>query len=171
MNILERASALGIQVYLAPSEAEFLADAACNKDVLEVGSFKGLSSYCLATTAKSLLCVDTFKADGGGQTQTGDTLAEYLSAVSRFNNVEYIPDTSFNASKIVSEMFDVIFIDAMHDYENIKNDIAYWLPKLKTPGLMLLHDYQQGFPGIVQAVNEAFGQPSQVVHTLAVIQR
>ena len=51
---------------------------------------------------------------------------------------------------------DFVFIDAQHDYESIKQDIALWQPKVKRGGLLSGHDYHPKFSGVVEAVNELF---------------
>jgi hypothetical protein len=53
---------------------------------------------------------------------------------------------------------DFVFIDAAHDYENVKNDILAWLPKIKKDGIIAGHDYTKNEnDGVVKAVNEVFG--------------
>lgn len=52
----------------------------------------------------------------------------------------------------------MIFIDANHTYEAVKEDIAAWWPRLMPDGVMIGHDYRtKNFPGVDQAVKEAFG--------------
>ncbi len=62
--------------------------------------------------------------------------------------------TSKEASTLIDRV-DMVFIDAAHDYESVKEDIELWLPKTK--GVIAGHDYFGGYPGVVRAVDEAFG--------------
>lgn len=50
---------------------------------------------------------------------------------------------------------DCVYIDAGHDYRNVKADIGYWFPKVKLGGIFCGHDYKKvGVPGVRTAVNE-----------------
>lgn len=59
---------------------------------------------------------------------------------------KYVPDASL----------DFVFIDAGHNYSAVKADIAAWSPKVKHGGEILGHDFHPKFPGVIQAVKEAF---------------
>lgn len=56
--------------------------------------------------------------------------------------------------KFPNEHFDFVYIDAVHSYEAVKQDIAAWLPKIKSGGVLAGHDYDVVFPGVIQAVDE-----------------
>ena len=46
---------------------------------------------------------------------------------------------------------DVAFIDGLHTYEGVVEDLKAWRPKLKEGGLMLFNDYDDPhFPGCVR---------------------
>lgn len=183
MNAMERASAIGVEGFLHSSELETLIDLACGKDVLEVGSYRGLSAWGMAQTAHSLFCVDTFKACTNGQRQesTYQTLDAFLHAVTRYRNVKHFIGTSEEAHAqahpidkndasgafIPHGQFDMIFIDAMHTYEDVKQDIQRWWPRVKDGGVFACHDYGHGdFPGVKSAVDEVLGLMPNVVVTL-----
>ena len=63
---------------------------------------------------------------------------------------------SLEAVKLYDDhSLDFVFIDAAHDYENVKKDIIAWKPKVRPGGILAGHDYnQENSPGLVRAVHE-----------------
>jgi hypothetical protein len=62
--------------------------------------------------------------------------------------------TSTNAAFIVSETLDFIFIDALHTYKNVMEDVVAWWGHVRDGGLICGHDYNHpNFPGVTQAVD------------------
>lgn len=65
-----------------------------------------------------------------------------------------------------NNFFDFIYIDANHKYEEVKNDIELWYPKLKKGGIFSGHDYIDRIDlhcefGVKSAVNE-FGKNNKL---------
>jgi predicted O-methyltransferase YrrM len=62
------------------------------------------------------------------------------------------------AKKFKDKSLDFVFIDASHEYEDVKDDILAWIPKVKPGGIISGDDYYVNFggsfPGVYQAVNE-----------------
>lgn len=64
------------------------------------------------------------------------------------------------ANNFPDEYFDLVYIDADHTYESVKDDISTWFPKVKIGGWITGHDYVDGYDGdpyeygVIQAVNE-----------------
>ncbi len=51
--------------------------------------------------------------------------------------------------------YDLVFIDAAHDYESVKADIAAWWPLVRRGGILSGHDYNtRRYHGVNQAVDE-----------------
>ena len=151
--------------------------------VVEVGSWKGLSSVCMAETLKTMgftnfniLCVDTwlgapeFWTYGIDESHRGVSLNivdGYPSVFKTFTrNVKLsnchdviapFPLSSQQALEVCKYYkleADVIYIDASHEYEAVKSDIEGWMQVLKNGGTMFGDDYSQAWPGVVRAVNE-----------------
>lgn len=170
MNLLETASAIDVQGFLHPEELEKLVELARNKEVLEIGAFRGLSAWGMAIVATRVTSIDTFKANSAGQTQMEalTTLVDYQEATKRFANVEFVIGTSEQLAglmRFTTTAFDMIFLDAMHTYEDVKADIHRWWPRIRQNGLMVFHDYgHDDFPGVKKAVDEIFGElPNRVI--------
>lgn len=64
----------------------------------------------------------------------------------------------YNWCKEQKENTDFVYTDAAHDYENVKADILAWLPKVRENGIIAGHDYYSPTPGVIQAVDEIFGE-------------
>ena len=63
-------------------------------------------------------------------------------------------DSAYAASMIPDGSVDMVFIDSDHRYEQVKAEIERWLPK--ATGIICGHDYMDCWPGVKQAVEEAF---------------
>ncbi len=75
----------------------------------------------------------------------------------QFHNVElYDGDSGDFYKSYEGEPPSMIFIDADHSYEAVKNDIAQ--AKTTNPLVIAGHDYDQFNKGVIRAVNEAFGE-------------
>ncbi len=60
------------------------------------------------------------------------------------------------AKECEGKTFDLIFIDALHDHESVKQDIALWWPKVRIGGMLTGHDFNHQWPGVERAVAESF---------------
>jgi hypothetical protein len=58
--------------------------------------------------------------------------------------------------KEVRHGFDLVFLDAAHDEENVEKDIDAWFPLVRSDGFLAGHDYQHKFPGVMRAVAKKF---------------
>lgn len=139
---------------------------------VEVGSWKGKSSaYMAVEIANSdkeidFYCVDIWE---GSIEQKGmeELHRLYDIFLSNMKPVEsyYTPlkMKSLDAVSIFGDhSLDFVFIDASHEYEDVKADIIAWLPKIKPGGILAGHDYYIGdfdyHPGVKKAVNEEFSE-------------
>lgn len=168
MDLIELGKQIGVEGFLHCNEIAKLVELAAGRDVLEVGAFKGLSAWAMAFTAKSVTSIDTFKANSAGQQQMPNftTLDNYMAATARYRNTHVVPVSSQNAN-LGEEKFDMIFLDAMHDYDNVRADLKKWYPHLRSGGVLACHDYgHHDFPGVKEAVDEFLGPFPNVEITL-----
>lgn len=161
--------------------------------VVDVGTFLGGSAETMLDampTDGELITVDTFEGTVGANTAavSTDRMKAYaVQRLSRFGSRVRIVQA---ASADLAHVFrpgaaDLVFLDAAHDYENVKADIAAWLPALKPGGIMAGHDYDKRSAftltekdimershldwdresgvhcGVIRAVSESFGQIMQ----------
>lgn len=160
-----------VEGWLSKEEGEFLAKNAIGRKCIEIGSYKGKSTCFIARTAESLVCIDTFKADNGGQTQNiaPTTYVDFANNTAHLKNVTPLIGMSQDVHPLLkNDEFDFIFIDGMHDYDSVFNDVKNYLPKLKDGAVIMFHDYfERDWPGVVLCVNTLFGGPTELVDTIA----
>jgi len=147
-------------------------------DIIEIGTWKGLSANKMANLCKSknkqsrIVCVDTFL--GSPEHMDGEWASNGLD---RVNGIPCLFETFRNNTKIlqnhdiiypfpISSMeaahfilkkqtnFDVIFIDGSHEYESVLMDISLFWKILKKGGIMVLDDAK--WVGVERAINEFF---------------
>lgn len=149
--------------WLTDSEANRLFDLASQLPdqapiLVELGSWVGKSSVVLSHAVKNkpgakLYCVDPFNAAGEAASvddykSRQEKFASHLHGVFQNNMANYgapslvesIQAYSFDAAKDWDQKIDFIFIDASHDYEDVKKDIEDWAPFIKPGGIIAFHD-------------------------------
>jgi SAM-dependent methyltransferase len=168
--------------WLTPSEGKALADLAKGKHVLEVGSYCGRSTICLARTADHVTAVDPF--DGRTTPRPKPTYETFRENVGRYQVGHKVRafrgtfDEFCRDDRILP--FDLIFIDGAHDYDSVKNDIRHALRLLAPGGLLAFHDFREHDgqhdgrwdEGVTRAVRELIADGGELVSvhsTLAVV--
>lgn len=74
--------------------------------------------------------------------------------------------TSVVASQhIANSSLDFVFIDANHDYQDVKADLAAWWPKVRKNGLFCGHDFNMD--GVNKAVREFASEPNRDIHHIS----
>ena len=120
--------------------------------IVELGCWKGRSICSIAEIIKrknlSVVLVDTFQGTPGeeyahGEAKTKDILSELKTSLIRFGLVDrcQVMVMPTNVAAEENGQFDLVFIDADHSYEAVKQDIANWKPKIKAGGILAGHDY------------------------------
>lgn len=144
------------------SLASLFADLGYTKGA-EIGVNSGRYSIILCNTVPNLklICVDPWRAYGPPEaiTRRNQWKMEHyynhcVKTLSPFGT-EFMRTTSIEASKIVPDSsLDFVYIDAMHDFDNVMVDIILWSRKVRTGGIVSGHDYAQLYDfGVMQAVH------------------
>jgi hypothetical protein len=127
------------------------------RHVAEIGVRRGwFSDWLLNNTQATVFSIDCW-VDGTENIETEATLNETIERLYPHGRRSIIIK---GFSEDVQDFFredclGLIYIDALHEYNAIRNDIRSWWPKLKRGGCMSGHDYSQHhWPGVYRAVNE-----------------
>ena len=156
--------------------------------IVELGSYTGKSTCCLAIGSREgdsvpvyaidLWTTGTYDENGrfhehdpsSGETQHNSKFSRQ-PALDLFNERRalYDPDSSIihpitGLSTRIAEVFDqrigLLFIDADHTYEAVRDDLLAWAGRVVSRGLIALHDYA-GKPedhGVKRAVGEMLAE-------------
>jgi hypothetical protein len=133
--------------------------------LVEVGCWHGKSLVYLLQKAKeagrgiNVVGVDNFGGSVGDDSQAATLAAYDVEAVCRRNAdaVGYpyrlLAEPSVTAAaRFADASLDFVFLDASHDYESVRDDLAAWLRKVKPTGVVAGHDFD--LPGVRRAVLE-----------------
>jgi SAM-dependent methyltransferase len=161
-----------VEGWLSFDEGKALWNLARGKRVLEVGSYCGRSTICLAQSAHEVLAVDTF--DGRATPSPRGTRREFDANLARFGVGNRVNAHEGTIADVFPEpIFDLIFIDGAHDRDSVESDIAHALPLLAPGGLLAFHDYMRAIdPGVTAAVDALVARGGELlsIHdTVAVV--
>ena len=143
-----------IEGWLTPNEGELLftlAKQIKSGNVVEIGSWKGKSTYYLACgliqgRGGKVCCVDHHTGSKEQRARNDDpinTLNEFTDNMRKYNighKIQIYVMGSIEASKEIEGNIDLIFVDGSHEYEDVKVDFKLWWPRLNQGGIMAFHD-------------------------------
>ena len=136
--------------------------------MIEIGTFTGESTVLFGDHFEKVIGIDPMLQDYDPQDPTSkfnfnEVLEMFNERTKSYDNISLIQKTSDDAlGKLTGRTFDFIYIDGIHQYENVKRDIINYLPMVKKGGVIGGHDYGPSWPGVKQAVDEMFGEPDKV---------
>jgi cephalosporin hydroxylase len=136
-----------------------------NSIVCEVGSLFGHSASLFAYYCKEIYCVDVFN-------HSNDSVM-FDTSMEEFNNVHKIISLSIEASFMFKDFyFDLVYIDAGHEFEHVVEDITHWMPKIKAGGFLAGHDYHTfADTAVIEALNSLKIIPDKVYEDSSWIKR
>jgi predicted O-methyltransferase YrrM len=127
-----------------------------NDTIVEIGSWKGKSTVCLAKGSQNgsqatIYAVDPHMGSSEHHKMFGkvDTFQEFQQNIKDASVEQYIKpirETSENASKNFHETVGFLFVDGAHEFKLVQTDIKSWFSKIKNGGIIAFHD-SWAFPG------------------------
>jgi len=132
---------------------------------IEVGSWMGKSTAFMGVEIVNsrkkinLVCIDAWSSEvdkdiAKYRLDTELAFNEFKKNISIFPFVTYYKMLSDEASKLfLNESADFVFIDASHHYNDVKNDISCWFPKVKTGCVLAGHDANE--PSVALALKDS----------------
>lgn len=111
----------------------------------EVGTFLGESAliWCKANPALHLTCIDPYVAYRARPSQhiQDRNYAKAQRTLARYN-ATIIRAASLDAVKEFTDgSLDFVYIDGDHRFDACIRDLIAWVPKVRSGGLVILHDY------------------------------
>ena len=152
-----------VEGFLFEDQARWLFNAARSapngSNLVEIGSFKGRSTCCLAFgcygSKKRVIAVDPF--DGGPDLPKTNSLPDFLKNLDRGGLSEYVDPIvgrSAEVAKTWQKPIHLLFIDGSHNYEDVMADFVGFIPHVVPGGIVALHDVNGYWPGVLRAWNE-----------------
>ena len=158
------------QCLMAPEEVETLALLASllplGSQIVEIGSFEGMSTVALANGAKvsrsHVMSIDWGQGSPSEDmwAATGDYVLRYEHNLREFGVEDYVT-TIREDSRIVGAQWQrgpihFLFVDGEHTREACLADSLAFRPHLAQGAVVAFHDFCPSFMGVMQAVPQAF---------------
>ena len=130
------------------------------KTGVEVGVEWGRNALaiCRLIPDVNLYCVDPYLPYYANGTRPSLDRCNHIMSCAMDKVVDY--DVTFIRKKSVDaakdfedESLDFVYIDGSHNFDSVMLDLLYWVPKVKTGGIVAGHDYNEGYlNGVIPAV-------------------
>lgn len=140
--------------WLSEAEGRKLAELARGKNVLEFGSYHGLSTICMAQTAAKVVSVDWHKGDEGSG--FGNSEPAFRANLERYSLNDKVEVHVCRTDDFKSaERFGLILIDGAHDLESVVADLTIAIRYLAPGGTIAMHDWD--YQSVQSARREVLG--------------
>jgi hypothetical protein len=139
--------------WLFDGEARLLFELARTADpsgvIVEIGSWKGKSTICLAKGSETGSRLKIYAIDphigseehqAAGQVWTFDEFQANIRKAGVQDSVTPLVKMSIDVARDFDKPVSLVFIDGAHDYESVKADFEAWFPKVIEGGIVAFHD-------------------------------
>jgi hypothetical protein len=145
-----------------------------NLHMVEIGSYAGESTVMFANVARRIDAVDPWQCDFDpndpcAHAAYSDVELAFTACTAMYPHIVKHKATSAEAvHHFANGSLDFVYIDGLHTYEGVREDIALWLPKIRPGGCIGGHDYRvygicaAWTKGVSRAVDEALGTPTLI---------
>lgn len=150
--------------WLLEAEGLALHEWAAGKRILEIGSYCGRSTICLAQSAREVVSIDPHDGRSVGGKKT---LPEFLRNLDAWSIRDVVQVMIGTTDEVVPRgTFDGVFIDGCHLEDAVWFDIEFSERLLTQGGQLAFHDYWRGDPGVVRAVDRYIGVGGKLLRTV-----
>jgi predicted O-methyltransferase YrrM len=152
----------------------YAAQAAPGQAAVELGAHSGVSTCFLAAGLRyagvsHLWAVDTFANSTSLEFEReprarhlvragGSMLPTFRRNLAIFDAAEFVTAAVGTTAQVArtwpGDAIGLLLVDADHSYESCRDDFLTWEPWLAADALVLFHDYEPHYPGVIQAVDE-----------------
>lgn len=138
--------------------------------IIEIGSYVGDSTKIWAEYFNEVIAIDPWK-NGYDKNDTSSwkypmsiVEKQFDEMANTYSNITKWKMTSFEAAqKFDPNTIQFVYIDALHTYDGVRQDIELWYPKIMRGFYIGGHDYgSKHHPGVKVAVDDMFGKPDEV---------
>ncbi len=134
---------------------------------VEVGVYYGAYSkiLCEKIPGLKLTCIDPWKPFSRRRSSEERMNRVYQIAQNTLSqyDVNFMRMPSIDGAKqIPDESLDFVYIDAMHDFDNVMMDIILWTPKVRLGGVVAGHDFSVFYQGGVMDAVYAYTRAHNV---------
>lgn len=132
-------------------------------EAAEIGTHAGLTSAKLLEHVPrlTLTSIDPY-LDPNISPQQAGIVRRMLSRYGRRSELWKL--TSLAASTMFNRTLDLVFIDGDHSYDAVISDLGSWVPKVRPGGVVVGHDFNARWPGVVRAVHEEVASRGAALH-------
>ena len=137
--------------------------------IVEIGAYRGVTTRRMAEAApkERVYAVDPYIGYGGSDVD----LARFQARTSDVENIVHLRKPSGEAlADLTGVPISFIFIDAVHDYVNVRFDGASWFELLRPGGVIAFHDVDEvAFAGTRRAVWELAERATLLAHVSGLV--